>query len=67
VQEVGREAVTHLLADGVGIRTVQELFWHGVVRTTQIYTHVLRLNAFAVKNPVDRSWASALKRRQAGA
>ena len=39
---------------------------HKDVSTTQIYTHVLNLNGYAVKSPVDRFWASALQRRQAG-
>ena len=45
---------TELLADGTDIRTVQELMGHKDVRTTQIYTHVLRQNSYAVRSPADR-------------
>jgi site-specific recombinase XerD len=44
---------THLLEDGYDIRTVQELQGHKDVRTTMIYTHVLRKGAMAVRSPID--------------
>ncbi len=44
---------THLLENGTNIRVVQKLMGHADVKTTEVYTHVMKKDIDSVKSPLD--------------
>ncbi len=44
---------THMLENGVNIRVLQRLLGHADVKTTEIYTHVMKHNFDSLKSPLD--------------
>lgn len=49
---------THMLENGANIRVLQELLGHADVKTTEIYTHVMRKDLSGLQNPLDRLFNS---------
>lgn len=45
---------TNMLENGINIRVLQDLLGHADVKTTEIYTHVMRKDITALQNPLDR-------------
>jgi len=45
---------THMLENGINIRVLQELMGHADVKTTEIYTHVMKRDIASLQSPLDR-------------
>ena len=45
---------THLMQNGVNLRYIQTLLGHSSPKTTEIYTHVIKVDNRVVKSPLDK-------------
>jgi site-specific recombinase XerD len=50
---------THLMEDGIDIRSIQQQLGHSDLRTTMVYLHVAHIKPCAIHSPFDSLYPNA--------